>query len=192
MNKVLQYCFLFLITLIFCACTKTEIVNEAEKNWLKQHDNLIVGLSPNAPPYEYENENSEITGIFIDFLSLIESKINYQNTDEILSNILHVSCSKLLHITTGTEAVEACRQYPDIDVVLMDIKIPEMNGLEATRIIRAFNRKVIIIAQTANAMLGDREKALEAGCNEYLTKPFKKEVLMGLIEKYCKVYPNKN
>ena len=58
-----------------------------------------------------------------------------------------------------------------------------MDGYEATRQIRAFNREVVIIAQTAFALSGDREKALEAGCNDYLSKPIKKNELMQVIHK---------
>jgi CheY-like chemotaxis protein len=66
----------------------------------------------------------------------------------------------------------------------MDIKMPVMDGYDATQKIREFNKKVIIIAQTAYALAGDREKAIEAGCNDYISKPVKKEDLMALIEKY--------
>ncbi len=63
----------------------------------------------------------------------------------------------------------------------MDIKMPLMNGLEATRLIRIFNPTVNIIAQTAYALSGDLEKALEAGCNDYLTKPIQREELLGKL-----------
>jgi CheY-like chemotaxis protein len=66
----------------------------------------------------------------------------------------------------------------------MDIKLPEMNGYEATKQIRGFNSHVIIIAQTAFSLSGDKEKALEAGCNDYLSKPLKRNMLIQMIEKY--------
>lgn len=88
--------------------------------------------------------------------------------------------------TTGTETVETCRKNSDIDLVLMDIQMPEMNGYEATRQIRQFNKKVIIIAQTAFGLLGDREKAIEAGCDDYISKPIKKIDILALIQKYFK------
>jgi CheY-like chemotaxis protein len=66
----------------------------------------------------------------------------------------------------------------------MDIKLPGMNGYDATREIRKFNKDVIIIAQTAYALSGDREKALEAGCNEYLAKPIKKNELMRIVSNF--------
>jgi CheY-like chemotaxis protein len=78
----------------------------------------------------------------------------------------------------------ACRNNPDIDLILMDIQMPEMNGYEATRKIRQFNKDVVIIAQTAYVLTGDREMAIAAGCNDYISKPIKKDELMALIQKY--------
>jgi CheY-like chemotaxis protein len=66
----------------------------------------------------------------------------------------------------------------------MDIQIPDMNGYEATKEIRKFNEKVIIIAQTAYALSGDREMAIEAGCNDYISKPIHVSVLQSIIQKY--------
>ncbi len=80
-------------------------------------------------------------------------------------------------------AVEACRGNPDLDVVLMDIKMPVMSGYEATRLIREFNPRVAIIAQTAFALAGDREKAIACGADAYLTKPLSKAKLFGCIAK---------
>jgi len=62
--------------------------------------------------------------------------------------------------------------------------MPEMDGYEATRRIREFNTKVIIIAQTAYALDEDKAKALASGCNDYISKPIKKDLLFGLIKKY--------
>jgi CheY-like chemotaxis protein len=91
---------------------------------------------------------------------------------------------EILNVRTGVEAVKACLQNPDIDLVLMDIRMPEMNGYEATRQIREFNKDVVILAQTAYGLFGDREKAIEAGCNDYIAKPIKKEELLALIQKH--------
>ncbi len=87
-------------------------------------------------------------------------------------------------VKTGTEAVEACLHQPDIDLVLMDILMPGIDGYEATRQIRQFNKEVIIIAQTAYALEGDKEKVLQAGCNDYIAKPIKTDELNQLIIKY--------
>ena len=93
---------------------------------------------------------------------------------------------KILKARTGIEAIVACRNNPDIDLVLMDIKMPDMDGYEATMQIRQFNKDVIIIAQTAYALTTDREKAIEAGCNDYISKPFGHTLSAELMKKYFK------
>lgn len=101
-----------------------------------------------------------------------------------LEIMLKPIAKNILICSTGIEAVEMCRNNPDIDLVLMDIQMPEMNGFEATRQIRQFKTDVVIIAQTAFALTGDKEKALEAGCNDYIAKPIKGADLNILIKKY--------
>lgn len=68
----------------------------------------------------------------------------------------------------GREVVRLCRKTPDIDLILMEIKMPDMDGYKVTRNIRKFNSEVIIIAQTAFGFSTDKEKAMEAGCNDYV------------------------
>ncbi len=85
---------------------------------------------------------------------------------------------------TGVEAVEKFKENQDIDLILMDIQLPRMNGHEATREIRKMSSKVIIIAQTAYAQAVDRRRALEAGCDDYVSKPVKKNTLLTLIKQY--------
>ena len=115
-------------------------------------------------------------------------KILIVEDDEISYSLLSLTLQKisqeLLHAITGVEAIEACRNNPDLDLVLMDIRMPKMDGIEATRQIRQFNKDVIIIAQTAYAFTGDREKAIEAGCNDYISKPINKTLLYELIKKH--------
>ena len=108
--------------------------------------------------------------------------------DEASEKLMTVAIKKfsnnIIKVATGAGAVEVCRNNPGIDLVLMDIKMPVMDGYEATRQIREFNSKVVIIAQSAYALTGDREKAIEAGCNDYISKPMKQVVLTALIRKY--------
>ncbi len=94
---------------------------------------------------------------------------------------------EILKATTGDQAIETCRNNSDIDLVLMDIQLPILNGYEATQQIRQFNKDVVIIAQTAYGLFGDREKAIKAGCNDYLSKPIDKSELHSLISKHCKI-----
>ncbi|MBE9468092.1 MAG: response regulator [Bacteroidetes bacterium] len=106
-----------------------------------------------------------------------------ETSDIYLTTVIKKLCKKIIHSKTGIEAVEACRQNKDIDLILMDIKMPEMNGYEATKKIRKFNKNVIIIAQTAYALTDDREDALVAGCDDYISKPINKNTLIKIIGK---------
>lgn len=105
------------------------------------------------------------------------------SSDLFLSIVLEKYAKEILHTKNGKEAVEICRKNADIDLVLMDIKMPTMSGYDATKRIRQFNRDLIIVAQTAFAISGDEEKALAAGCNAYLSKPIRKDDLLSLITK---------
>jgi len=103
---------------------------------------------------------------------------------KLLEETLGKISSSLLFASNGLEAIEACMGNPDIDLILMDLKLPEMNGYEATKRIRAFNKNILIIAQSAFALTGDRDKALEAGCNEYIPKPIDTNELFALLRKH--------
>lgn len=106
-----------------------------------------------------------------------------ETADTLLSILLKDISQETLHAESGTKAVELCRDNPDLDLIMMDIQLLEMNGYEATRKIREFNKEVIIIAQTAYAIAGDKEKAIESGCDDYISKPIIKELLLQKIEK---------
>lgn len=84
----------------------------------------------------------------------------------------------------GKESIKYCKENPDIDLVLMDINMMNMNGYTATKKIKKFRPDLPIIAQTAYAIAGDREKAFDAGCDDYISKPIKKEILMEKIGKW--------
>jgi CheY-like chemotaxis protein len=107
-----------------------------------------------------------------------------ETSDFLITRILKKNNHGILHAKTGIETIEMCRKNPGLDLILMDIRMPGMNGYDATRQIRQFNETVIIIAQTAFALSGDREKSLDAGCNEYLSKPVDKDELLRLMQKY--------
>lgn len=101
----------------------------------------------------------------------------------LLSEMLQKKCKKLLFVNNGIEAVELCKSKTHIDLILMDVKMSEMDGFEATRSIKLFNPKMKIIAQTAYALDTDREKALQAGCDDYLAKPYSQKELVKSIVK---------
>ncbi len=103
-------------------------------------------------------------------------------SEMLIGSFIKAFGKEILIARTGVEAVEVCRNNPDIDLILMDIRMPHMDGYEATKQIRAFNKDVIIIAQTAYGLTGDREKAIKSGCNDYITKPIKKTELLKLMQ----------
>ncbi|MFA5973277.1 MAG: PAS domain S-box protein [Lentimicrobiaceae bacterium] len=108
-------------------------------------------------------------------------------TSEMLIKIaLKAFAKEILTVSTGIKAIESCHNNPDINLVLMDIKMPVMDGYEATRQIREFNKDVVIIAQTAYGLSGDEDKALRAGCNYYISKPIAVAELKSLIQKHFK------
>jgi CheY-like chemotaxis protein len=90
-------------------------------------------------------------------------------------------------VSDGNEAVEAHRSQP-YHVILMDCQMPTMDGFEASRMIRQMNQvQPAIIAVTANALVGEREKCLQAGMNDYLSKPFQAEQLVSMVRKWAAV-----
>ncbi len=101
-----------------------------------------------------------------------------------LNTILKQTNYNLLFAKNGREAVNMFAANRDIRIILMDIRMPEMDGYQATKLIKHVDPGVIVIAQTAYAFAGDREKALEAGCNDYLPKPIKKDDLLMMIKKH--------
>lgn len=103
-----------------------------------------------------------------------------------LKNLLKGKVDCVHHANNGVDAVKLFQEMPDISLILLDIKMPEKDGYEVAREIRAFNKKVIIIAQTAFAMADDIKKAIRSGCNDYITKPVDSNALIALINKYCK------
>ncbi|MBE0662453.1 MAG: PAS domain S-box protein [Bacteroidales bacterium] len=91
---------------------------------------------------------------------------------------------KVMHAANGKIAVEKCRQHAEINLVLMDIKMPVMNGLEATTLIKEFRSNLPVIAITAYALSGDEYRIKQAGCDDYLAKPVRKDLLMNIVEKH--------
>jgi len=87
----------------------------------------------------------------------------------------------IIKASNGSEAIEMCKDHPEINLVLMDIKMPITDGYEATKQIKIFRPALPIIAQTAYALAGDENKALAAGCDAYIAKPIKKDLLLEKI-----------
>jgi CheY-like chemotaxis protein len=114
------------------------------------------------------------------FLVAEDDKFSYK----FLEGFLKQTKAEVLRASDGRQAVEICRNNPGIDLVLMDIQMPEMNGLTATEEIKKFNAKIPIIAQTANAINEERIRCLEAGCDDFITKPVNINELYDKINKW--------
>ena len=93
-------------------------------------------------------------------------------------------CREVILALNGVEAVLTCQNNPDIDLVLMDVKLPIMDGYEATKKIREFNKDLVIIAQTAFAINREKEIAIAAGCTGYITKPIPRNFIVQILNKY--------
>ncbi len=99
-----------------------------------------------------------------------------------LKEVLSGTKIKIVHVENGLRAFSECLKNPEISVVLMDIKMPVVNGLESTRLIKKYKPSITVIAQTAFAMPEDKQRCLNAGCDDYLTKPvIPEELFMKLI-----------
>jgi len=137
---------------------------------------------------EYETITKAIPLTDIKESKLKSLKILIADDDEISGQLIKIVvkpvAKEIINVKTGTEAVEVCFKNPDIDLALIDIKMPEMDGLEAIRQIRKFNKEMVLIVQTAFGLSGDRERSLEAGCSDYILKPINQNLLKELINRH--------
>ena len=106
--------------------------------------------------------------------------------NELLVFLLKKANMKPISAYNGIDALDLFNAHPDIDLVLMDIKMPGMNGYEVTQKMKAIRPNIPVIAQTAYALEGDRELSIDAGCDEYIKKPINKENLYELMEGFFK------
>ncbi len=142
------------------------LFNQARETALKQSKLL-------SNQYKFENKT---------ILIVEDVDSNY----ELLNIILQATRANVLRAVSGTEAVELCTTNPAIDLVLMDIQLPKLNGLEATNRIKAFRPELPIIAQTAFAMSEEKEACFAAGCDAYLAKPIKTELMLPVLHEILK------
>ena len=151
----------------------------------KTNSNQFHKIQSNSRLMEKTESNFETNSKNIKILLAEDNAINKKLAETLLTKRGY----SVLSVNNGLEAVKAS-QKNDVDLVLMDVQMPEMDGLEATRIIREImkqkNKHLPIIAMTAHAMTGDREKCLDAGMDDYITKPIRKEILFNAIENNIK------
>jgi len=115
-----------------------------------------------------------------------DEEVNYLYLEALFENEIEGNY-KLLHAKNGKEAVDICLENDNIDIVLMDIKMPIMNGHEATKLIKEKFPDLPIVVQTAYSTDEDRQLAFSFGCDDFITKPIDEERLRILLKKYLKI-----
>ena len=131
---------------------------------------------------DHEKAKAEMKQFSSTILIAEDDNSNYQLLETVLLKIS--PRFKLLRASNGDEAIEQCLSRPDIDLVLMDIKLPLIDGIEATKKIRELRPKILIVAQTACISAADKKAAEMAGCNDYLVKPINTSILKVVLERY--------
>jgi len=112
-----------------------------------------------------------------------DEEVNYLYIETLLEDEIEINC-EAIHAKHGKEAVEICKENSEIDFILMDLKMPIMNGFEATKLIKEFRPDLPIVAQTAYTTNEDKEKAFTAGCDDFISKPISEEKLNEIMNKY--------
>lgn len=141
-----------------------------------------------------QQENADYTRLaqqdYLDYkwegktLLLVEDEdVNYLYIHELLKT----TGVNLVRVVTGEEALTICRSMQQIDLILMDMRLPGINGFDATRLIKRIRQDIPIVAQTAYAMENEKKQCLDAGCDHYMTKPFDQEILFGVLNDYLQL-----
>ena len=120
-----------------------------------------------------------------------DEAINFFFLEILLKKQIDLGCAIIL-AKNGAEAVEICKKNDDINLVLMDLKMPVMDGFEAVKLIKEIRPKLPIVAQTAFSSIEDKEKVFAAGFNDFLSKPINKEALLDVINRQKEQKINKN
>jgi CheY-like chemotaxis protein len=147
--------------------------------------NSMVNIMANQSSEKFEkpvpdNQNPDWYNYTVLIAEDEETNFVYLHTALLKTNI------NILRAKNGREAVEIVRLNPGIDIILMDIKMPEMNGLEATKSIKSFRKDIPIIAQTAFSMDEDKRNCTAIGCDDFLAKPIRYKVLIEAMGKFLK------
>ncbi|MEI7980720.1 MAG: ATP-binding protein, partial [Bacteroidota bacterium] len=103
---------------------------------------------------------------------------------ELIEFIIHKSHPEIIYAEDGMKAIACCHSDPEIELILMDIRMPVMDGYEATREIRKFRPDIPIIALTAHAFTEEKIRSIEAGCNDFISKPIEKDKLMAVLIRF--------
>jgi two-component system, cell cycle response regulator DivK len=147
-------------------------------------DKIMSDIKTENSSYNPEKQNQIDSPNWSDYTVLVaedeDTNFVYLQTALAKTNI------NVIRAKNGKEAVDTVRTNPYIDIILMDIKMPEMNGLEATRSIKSFRKDIPIIAQTAFAMDEDKRNCEAIGCDDFLAKPIRYKILIEALSKFLK------
>ena len=149
----------------------------------------IPYIQSNSESINYLTRSS-ISSLNLDFAGKVilvveDDLISYQFIEALLNG----TEAQLIHAKNGEDAIEICKILPKIDLVIMDMRLPFINGYEATAQIKALNPSITIVAQTANVMSHDKVKCFEVGCDEYLSKPLDPDEFLRIVANYLKKPP---
>ena len=158
---------------------RIRVISEEGKGSVFSFSVPYLSLSPEASVPEATGSDKNEEGPLI--LIAEDDPISFR----LMESVLKKAGYALLHAVDGEEALRAVSEHPGLALVLMDLKMPRMNGFEATRRIRRINKDIPIIAQSAYAFPDDRQKALETGCDDYLVKPVDRASLLMTVRRYC-------
>jgi len=139
---------------------------------VKADDTNDYKLAPLTDRSTFENEKLNV-------LIVDDDKVSRN----LMATQIKQICKDIIFAKNGIEALNLFNANPHLDLILMDMKMPLLDGYDTTREIRKTNQDVIIIAQTALGLIGDREKSIEVGCNDYIAKPILKDELLFLINR---------
>lgn len=136
-------------------------------------------------PFKPIFNNKEIKDTQNKYTILIaeDEEINYLFLEILIKDIIKLDC-EIIHVINGRQAVDMCQEHKTIDLVLMDLKMPILNGYEAAIQIKKIYPNLPIVAITAYSTIIEKEKAILAGCDDFVSKPIRQEVLKAVLEKY--------
>ncbi|MBT8317702.1 MAG: PAS domain S-box protein [Lutibacter sp.] len=117
----------------------------------------------------------------LNILIVEDEEVNYLYLTTLIEVVLKINCT-ISHAKNGVEAIHFCENNPKIDLILMDLKMPVMDGFIATKKIKEVNSTIPILAQTAYSTKIEKEKAMQAGCDDFISKPITKEVLLDKLK----------
>jgi signal transduction histidine kinase/CheY-like chemotaxis protein len=167
--------------------SRLEIELLGGKIWIASEEKVGTTVKfsiPNVIDHELIKNTADSTEIYNwENYTVLVAEDQFTNY-KILEAYLQPTNINIIWAKTGKEAISASLQNSELNLILMDINMPHTNGLEATKTIKQKRPNLTIIAQTAYALEGDKEKSLKAGCSEHLSKPFNKADLLIAMSKY--------